>query len=149
MYHIRPCLISDINSVLKLSKQWANEFVTIGYENVQHTEEKLVKFISDYFYVVTTMEEEIVGYGFGEVNKGNASPVIPYDQSYLEIYEVFIHPEHRKQGLGKRLVKTLITKAEENNVTRALVGSSNKKWEETNHFYEEFGFKMWYIQMYK
>ncbi|WP_102711606.1 GNAT family N-acetyltransferase [Paenibacillus castaneae] len=57
--------------------------------------------------------------------------------------------EHRGQGLGKRLIKELLSKAEENNVTRTLVGSSNKRWQQTASFYDQLGFNMWYVQMYK
>ncbi|WP_083927302.1 GNAT family N-acetyltransferase [Paenibacillus terrigena] len=60
-----------------------------------------------------------------------------------------MHVDHRGQGLGKRLIKELISKAEENSVTRVLVGSSNKRWKQTARFYDELGFNMWYVQMYK
>lgn len=133
---------------MDLSKQWANEKVTIGYENVNHNLEKLANFINDYFYIVT-FEDEIVGYSFGNINIGNAGPVIPFDEYYLEIYEVYIQPEHRGKSLGTRLVKELLAKAEENNISRFLVGSSNKSGLETAKFYEEIGFNMWYFQMYK
>lgn len=148
MYQVRPCLLEDLDQVLQLSKEWTNEKVTIGYENVNHTIEQLATFINGYFYVVE-FEGDIVGYAFGKINQGNAGPVIPNEERYLEIYEVYIHQGHRGKGLGTRLVKELIETAERNNVTRYIVGSSNKHWEETTKFYEKLGFKMWYVQMYK
>ncbi len=32
LYKIRPCLLGDLQQVLDLSQQWANENITIGYE---------------------------------------------------------------------------------------------------------------------
>ncbi|WP_156826299.1 hypothetical protein [Paenibacillus terrigena] len=82
LYEIRTYLSEDIQQVLKLSKQWATEEVTIGYENVNHTEESLINALNDYFLVVG---RGIVGYSFGTVKKGNAEPVISRGDNYLEI----------------------------------------------------------------
>ena len=148
MYHIRPCKLEDLQQVLNLSKQWAREDVTVGYDNVKHTLEGLAKYV-DGCFVVAEHEGTVIGYTFGKVKKGNAGPVIPLDEPYLEIFEVYIHPDHRQQGLGKKLVDELMATAEKQQVTRVLVGSSNRRWQDTANFYEALGFKMWYIQMYK
>jgi GNAT superfamily N-acetyltransferase len=85
-------------------------------------------------------DDEVVGYVFGEVRKGKAGPAIPLEEPYLEIFEVYVHPDYRSQGLGKKLIFEMVKKAESNQVHR---------WRETAAFYEALGFNMWYIQMFK
>lgn len=148
MYHYRMGQKKDLAQVTDLTISWKEEDITLGYENVAWTPEKLEKRLNDYFYVVI-LQDVIVGYAFGEIRQGNAVPVIPQADAYLEIYEVYIHPEHRGKGIGKELVTCLIDKAREHQVERALVGSSNRRWKDTAAFYGELGFHMWYIQMYK
>jgi GNAT superfamily N-acetyltransferase len=148
VYTIKPCSKYDLPRVLELSKLWAAEGITLGYENVQHTMESLEKRLNGYFYVAA-VGDEVVGYVFGDVRKGMAAPAIPLEEEYLEIFEIYIHPDHRKQGLGKRLVAEVVQQAESRGIDRALVGSSNQRWAETAAFYEQLGFKMWYIQMFK
>src|SRR5690606_549681 len=130
-----------------LSKAWARENITIGYENVAWTEEKLMARLNHYFYVAVE-GQAVVGYAFGEVRKGNAGPVISADQPYLEIFEVYIQPEHRSQGVGKQLWESLTRAAASPNEYRLLLSSSNRNWQDTAHFYEQLGFQMWYVQMY-
>jgi len=36
MYTIRKCKEDDFASIIKLSEQWIEEDITIGYENVKH-----------------------------------------------------------------------------------------------------------------
>ncbi|MCQ6557666.1 GNAT family N-acetyltransferase [Paenibacillus mendelii] len=148
MYIYRLAERKDLTEIVELSRKWAEEDITVGYENVQWSEEKLLNRLNEYFYVVAA-EGRIVGYSFGEVRSGNAGQIIPPDESYLEIFEVYIHPDHRSEGMGKKLVGHLMEQAEKNQVTRLLVGSSNRRWKETAKFYEELGFSMWYFQMFK
>ncbi|WP_339838180.1 GNAT family N-acetyltransferase [Paenibacillus sp. FSL R7-0272] len=148
MYHYRKGQTKDLTHIIELSILWQKEYITVGYENVAWTPEKLEKKLNDYFYIVE-LQGVVIGYAFGEIRCGNAEPVIPQADGYLEIHEVYIHPEHRSKGVGKELVRCLIEKASEHQIERTLVGSSNRKWKDTASFYEELGFHMWYIQMYK
>jgi len=109
--------------------------ITIGYENVAYSVEELAARLNDYFYVAMS-GDQAVGYCFGEIREGKASPAIPHGEQYLEIFELYVHPEHRRQGLGKRLVSELPQKAENNHIKRSLLGSSNRRWRETAEFYE-------------
>jgi GNAT superfamily N-acetyltransferase len=148
MQKIRVCTPDDIPQVIRLSQQWAEEGVTKGYENVKWTEEKLASRINGYFFVAE-QDGGITAYAFGTVKTGGASPVIPQDERYLELYEVYISKAFRGEGLGSELVRALLAKAEGEGVYRATVGSSNRNWREVGDFYERLGFGMWYFQMVK
>lgn len=148
MYYYRMGQKEDLTHIIALSNLWQKEDITVGYENVAWTPEKLEKKLNEYFYVVG-LHGVVIGFAFGEIRCGNAEPVIPQADGYLEIHEVYIHPEHRSKGIGKELINCLIDKASEHQIVRALVGSSNRRWKDTASFYEKLGFDMWYIQMYK
>lgn len=141
MINIRPCTEADLARVVALSKKWADENITLGYENVAWSEEKLRSRLNGYFFVAEA-GRTIVGYGFGEVKKGNAGPVIEQGEPYLEIHEVYVEPRYRMQGIGTKLVERLLAKCEENRITRFLVGSANIRWADTVRFYEKLGFHM-------
>jgi GNAT superfamily N-acetyltransferase len=147
-YRIRECSIHDIPQVIRLSRLWAAEGITQGYENVRWTEEKLAARISEYF-CIAEHGQSVVAYAFGKVKTGEGNAVIRQGELYLDIHEVYIEEGHRANGLGTQLVQTLLEKAECNGVHRATVGSSNRDWQPTARFYEQLGFGMWYIQMYK
>ena len=134
MYSIRKCTKEDLDQILTLSENWANEGITIGYENVKHTKSKLENRLNNYFYIALYGNEEVVGYTFGDIRKGNAGPVISEDEEYLEIFEVYIKPDHRKKGIGKKLIEHILKAAESNNIKRSLVGSSNQAWNKTAEF---------------
>lgn len=144
---IRKCREEDLSAIIELSNEWIKEDITIGYENVKHTFETLGNKLGDYFFVLEH-KGRIVGYTFGEI-KLNPTPVFDRDEKYLEIYEIYINQNHRDQGQGKLLIDAIKSEAKQHNVAHLLVGSSNKKWHRTVKFYEELGFKMWYVQMYQ
>ncbi|MGO4528528.1 GNAT family N-acetyltransferase [Paenibacillus sp. 2TAF8] len=148
MYHYRMGQKEDLTHIITLSNLWQKEDITVGYENVAWTPEKLEKKLNEYFYIVE-LYDVVIGYAFGVIRRGNAEPVISQAEEYLEIHEAYIHPDHRSKGIGKELVKCLLDQAQEQRIERALVGSSNRRWKDTATFYEELGFNMWYIQMYK
>lgn len=147
MYTIRKCKKADLPFVIELSNKWAQEDITIGYEHVQHSVDSLTAKIGDFFFVIE-FGEQIVGYTFGEI-KTHPTPVFESSEKYLEIYEIYMDDDHREQGQGRQLLEALMQEAKNHHIHHFLVGSSNKEWQRTVKFYEDLGFKMWYVQMYK
>lgn len=145
MVTIRKCTRFDVPQVAALSQQWSDEAVTFAYPASQ--EDKIAQRIGDYFWVA---EENglVIGYTHGAVQTSQY-PVFPLDAPFVEIYEVYVHPDFRGDGVGHQLVDHIIGEAESNGVSHALVGSSNVDWRSIVGFYERHGFKMWYVQMYR
>lgn len=148
MYELRLCKLDDLSFILRLSRAWAEERITKGYENVNWTEDKLASKLGNYFWVAE-LDGVIAGYALGAIKSSGESSVKNLGERYLEIYEVYIDQDHRSSGRGSALVRSLIEKAESEGVTRVTVGSSNTNWRETAAFYEKLGFGMWYFQMIK
>jgi len=87
----------DLTHIITLSNLWQKEDITVGYENVAWTPEKLEKKLNEYFYIVE-LYDVVIGYAFGVIRRGNAEPVISQAEEYLEIHEAYIHPDHRSNG---------------------------------------------------
>ncbi|WP_445324070.1 GNAT family N-acetyltransferase [Paenibacillus sp. FSL M7-1455] len=97
---------------------------------------------------MTLRKGRIVGYTHGVIQTSQY-PIFPLNSRFLEIYEVYVHPDYRGDRIGSQLVDRMIAEAESNGITHAFVGSSNLDWQRTVGFYERHGFKMWYVQMYR
>lgn len=145
MVTLRKCTMNDVPQIVELSRLWADEAVTFAYpaSNV----EKISKRLGDYFWVAE-QKGRIIGYTHGVIQTSQY-PIFPLNSQFLEIYEVYVHPDYRADGVGHQLVDRIIAEAESNGVTHAIVGSSNLDWQRIVGFYERHGFKIWYVQMYR
>ncbi|WP_240041178.1 GNAT family N-acetyltransferase [Paenibacillus ginsengarvi] len=143
---IRQALPSDVVAVSELSGLWEAEQITYGL--AASDEGMLADRLGDYFYV-SELDGILIGYIFGVVHVSEGLAVIDQGERYLEIEEVYVHPDHRGGRIGHRLVDELLRSSEHNGVTRSVVYSATKQWQKMVGFYEKFGFQMWFIQMYR
>ncbi len=68
------------------------------------------------------------------------SSIIETDRGKLgEIESLYVEPDYRKQGIGKRFMKMALDWMDENKVDRRQLGVAYGN-EETFRFYEKFGF---------
>ncbi|WP_369125268.1 GNAT family N-acetyltransferase [Alicyclobacillus fastidiosus] len=102
----------------------------------------------DGYFFVADKDGQIVGYIFAttHVSEGTA---VPQGKKFLEIDEVYVHPDYRTDGIGHKLVDHLLAEARSHGITRSVVYSASKQWDKIVGFYEKHGFKMWFVQMYK
>ncbi|KAG0213694.1 hypothetical protein BGX33_002764 [Mortierella sp. NVP41] len=56
-------------------------------------------------------------------------------------YSLYIHHEHRRRGLGKRLLKDLLVEAKKRNF-HAIIGSISEDNEASIHLAKSFGFRV-------
>jgi len=145
MSTIRKCTLKDVPQIAVLSRLWSDEAVTFAYPAA--SEDKIAQRLGDYFWIAEK-DGLVIGYTHGAVQTSHY-PVFPLNAPLLEIYEVYVHPDYRADGIGHQLVDSIIGEAESNGVMHALVGSSNLDWSRIVGFYERLGFKMWYVQMYR
>lgn len=146
-YYARPASLDDMQPVIDLSRQWSEEGCTDGY--VACSAEHLQTWLEGGCFLVGEFQGKVVAYAAGVVNLGKGYIFAPDGEQYLNIDEVFVHADHRNRGLGTRLVKALLDKAESPGIVRSMVGSNNVDWLSTFQFYERHGYRMHSIQMYK
>ena len=143
---IRPARVGDIDDVVRLGELWAVEDITFGH--VPTPAEQLKAQLDHYFWVAED-SARIVGFAYGSVHTSECLAVIPAGETYLEVDEVYVHPDYRCQSIGSQLVDRLIDEAGSHGITRFLLMSANKDWQRTVSFYQKHGFKMWYVQMHR
>ena len=146
---IRECTYNDIDEVLQLDAQWeqeniAHDFIPISRgEFIAHLESFQV------YFLVAEIDGSIVGYANGSVHFSQGVAVIPKQESYLEIDNVYLKPGFRNRHIGGKLLERLLEVAQRNGIQRFLVSSDSKNMEKILNFYQSYGFTTWYVQMFK
>ncbi|MDQ0888761.1 ribosomal protein S18 acetylase RimI-like enzyme [Paenibacillus sp. V4I9] len=146
MVTVRMATENDLSKVAQLSELWVAEAITYGLG--ANTEELLRNCIGEYFWVAE-INSEVVGYITGSIHDSDGLAVIEKGESYLEVDEVYVHPEYRNENIGHMMVDELLQTAELNGITRSVIYSASKQWQKIIGFYEKHGFKMWFVQMYR
>lgn len=146
MVSVRKAIEGDLLRVVELSELWASECITYGLG--ANTEEILRNYIGDYFWIAEA-DSIVVGYTTGTVRESDGMAVIDKGERYLEVDEVYVHPDFRNENIGHLMVDKLLQTAESNGIKRSIVYSASKQWQKIVGFYEKHGFKMWFVQMYR
>lgn len=71
----------------------------------------------------------------------------PDEKEYLEIQDLYVAPEFRGRGIGKKLMMTVLQLGRDNGLQRSMVYSANEDYVSIAKFYEGCGYKMWHIFM--
>lgn len=143
---IRQIDKNDVPSICQLQKQLFEENIIHGF--VLETAEEIENFFNSYF-LAAEINDEIIGFISGKICASDGSAVIPKGENYLEIENLYVAPQFRKQGVGGRLVNELLTKAKQNNIAYALLYSAAKDLHGVLKFYERHNFQSWYVQMFQ
>ena len=142
---IRKIDKNDVPSICRLQKQLFEEDIIHGF--VPETVEEIEKSIDSYF-LAAEINDEIIGFISGKICASDGLAVIPKG-SYLEIENLYVAPQFRRQGVGGRLVDELLMEAKRNNIAYALLYSAAKDLHGILKFYERHNFQSWYVQMFK
>ena len=93
---------------------------------------------------------EIVGYLFGQTEKSErASSVMPEGTPFFELEELYVKPEYRHFGVGRRLF-AFAEQAVSEDVEFIMLSTATKNWKGILHFYlEELGMEFWSARLFK
>jgi ribosomal protein S18 acetylase RimI-like enzyme len=143
---IRECVAEDMPAVATLHETFAQEGVIYGY--VAATYDELLTKLGSYF-LVASLDDQVVGYIYGSVHTSQGLAVIPADETYLEVGELYLLPAWREHGLGGLLLERLLAVSAAQGIKRYLVYSANKEIERVLRFYQRHGFKSWCVLLYQ
>jgi ribosomal-protein-alanine N-acetyltransferase len=147
---IRECTHSDIDAVLQLDTQWAQENIAHDFMPISRAAFIAhLKSFQQYFLVAESHHGGVVGYANGSVHVAQGMPVIPAQESYLEIDNIYVTPGFRNRRIGGKLLERLLEVAEHHGIQRFLVSSNSKNMEHILNFYRRYGFTAWYVHMVK
>ena len=135
---------SITEQLIALSEEWEKENSCYGYHknDLQDIEGKRIFLAMD--------GDKILGYLFGhsEVADENTS-VYKTGEQYFEIDEIYVSPQYRNQGIGKKLFKYV-----ENEVSTQFdiikLTTATKNFRAILHFYiDELGMEFWSAVLFK
>ena len=146
---IRECTVQDIEDILQLDRQWDQE--NIAFEFIDVSREEFIADLERFqpYFLVATSDEEIVGYINGSVRLSQGVAVIPEQEQYLEIENIYVKPAFRNRQIGSKLMDRLLEVAAQNGIEKFVVATVSKDMDKVLNFYRRYGFKPWYVQLVK
>ena len=143
---IRECIYQDLDYIVSLQQQWFKEEITYGFNAADKS--YLATKLGKYFFVAE-LDNEIVGFVYGTVNKAENMTVIENGELYIEIDDIYTTLNNRGSNIGTLLLDKILEVAKENGIVRSLIYSSTKDMDSIIKFYKKHDYKTWYIQMVK
>jgi ribosomal protein S18 acetylase RimI-like enzyme len=146
---IRECTHNDIDAVLTLESEWEQEAIAHTFVPISRDEvvASLTQFPS--YFLVAEFDGRVVGYINGTVQIGTEESIIPTQEPYVAIENLYVTSQFRHKQVGGQLLERFMEAAEQQGLHRFLVGSNSKQIEKILTFYQDHGFKLWYVQLYK
>lgn len=142
----RRATAEDCEDILKLQKQWAAEDITYGFKaEALETLETKIRCLS----YIAEAEDEIIGFLTASIREAKALAVMKAGEKYIEIEDIYVSGKYRDQGIGSKLIETVLEEASKQGIERAMVYSASKDMDNIIAFYRKHGFKSWYIEMFK
>lgn len=149
MYLIRLASQQDLNSVAKLEQDWSLEDSVIGFEiNGIESFSKYVAQVDKSIWVAES-HDEVVGYVTVSIHRSSHLAVVPSDEPYVEIDDLYVSPEYRSESLGSKMVETVLDFARTQKIKYASVFSASSRVTDILRFYQNQGFEPWGIQFYR
>src|SRR5262249_32082365 len=102
---IRACTANDVDGVIALERQWEQEAIAYGNFNPM-SREAYVAILKDFpgYFLVVESGGQLVGYIHASVQRGRPVEVIPAQEPYVEIGDIYVQPDFRDRGIGGTLL---------------------------------------------
>ena len=130
--------------LIRLSKMWEKENNVFGYVANDESEFK------DKRIFVAVENNTIIGYLFGSGFKSkNMKSIMKEDTDCFEMDELYVIPEYRSKGIGKKLFQYAESMVKEK-YDYITLSTANKNAKAILHFYiEEVGMEFWSARLFK
>ncbi len=141
----RPATSADIPIVAELSGDWEKENCVRGY--CRNDEGHLSKFRA----YVAEAAGKIIGYLLGTVEiSTNMGAVMPDNNAYFHLEELYVIPSFRSQGVGRALMGYLEDILLSEEIGKIVLNTATKDYRRILHFYiDEMGMSFWNAQLFK
>ena len=148
--YIRACTTNDIDSVIALERQWEQEAIAYGDFNPM-SRDAYASILNRFptYFLVAESDRQLVGYIHASVQRNNPVEVIPPDEPYVAIEDIYVQPGFRDRDIGGALLERIFTVARQEGIHRFIVGTLSKETDKILKFYRSHGFTPWRIQFFK
>jgi GNAT superfamily N-acetyltransferase len=146
---IRACTPNDIDGVIALERQWEQEDIAYGDFNPM-SREAYVAILERFpaYFLVAESDGQLVGYIHGSVYHDKPVEVIPAQEPYIEIEDIYVQPDFRDRDIGGALLERIFEVARQEGIERFIVGTLSKETDRILKFYRSHGFTPWRIQFF-
>lgn len=134
-----------INKLIELLTDWENENSCHGYIK---NEKKDI--IGNRVFLISE-NDLIIGYLFGknEITKRKTS-IMANNTPYFEAEELYIKPEYRSKGIGRKLFTYVEEKVKAEGLNYILLCTATKNHKAILHFYiDELDMEFWHAKLFK
>lgn len=124
----------------KLKSDWFDAFVSmnrVSGKNISTLEKMLSSIVPDTYYASIINNEKIVAVGLGVAERG-----------YVGMYDIYVHEEERRKGLGARIMKNIIYEAVQNGCKSSYLQVVDAN-EGAKRLYEKLGYEKKYSYWYR
>lgn len=131
--------------LIACSENWEQENSCHGYR--KNTEEDIRG-----NRIFLAMEDgQTVGYLFGYMDKGERkNSIYEKDEPFFEVEELYVKPELRSMGIGKKLFLYMEEVMKREKVELILLSTATKNYKAILHFYlDELGMEFWNARLFK
>jgi GNAT superfamily N-acetyltransferase len=147
---IRVCRPTDIAGVMALERQWEQEDIAYGNFNPM-SREAYVTILEHFptYFLVAESDGQLVGYIHASVQCDKPLEVLPAQEPYVEIEDIYVQPNFRSKDIGGALLERVFDIARQAGIERFVVGTLSKETDSILKFYRSHGFTPWRIQFFK
>ena len=144
--HICEAALDDalLEALIALSRDWEAENSCYGYRANERSD------IEGNRVFLAEDGGTILGYLFGHVSRSeNQGSIMPDGTAFFEVEELYVKPEHRSKGIGKRLFACAESAAAPE-AEYIVLSTATKNWKAVFHFYlDELSMQFWNARLYK
>ena len=117
--------------LIGMSKDWEAENSCYGYRKNEKAD------IEGNRVFLARTEQSIAGYLFGHMERSEKSnSIMPTDTAFFEVEELYVKPQYRSAGIGKRLF-TCAESAVAAETEFIMLSTATTNWRAILHFYIE------------